>query len=390
MGSLHLIQSVEDARRMARKRLPRLIFEFIDGAAGSGMADHRNRSAIDGIRLQSRVLTGSGRERLACSLLGRSWGLPFGIAPMGMCNLAWPRADRFLAAAAVRYNIPLCLSTAASTTLEKAREMAAEHAWFQLYVTNSREAALALVERAHQAGYENLLLTVDTPQAVRRPRELRSGFTDPFRPGPRQLLDFAAHPRWSLGTLRHGVPVLANNLGTPGRRASQAKSFDRAARANIDFDFLRQLRDRWRGKLIVKGVTFPQDAVRIRDYGTDAIYVSNHGGRQLDSAPAAIHLLPPIRAALGDDYPLIFDSGLRCGEGIVKALASGADFVMLGRPILYALGARGERGLNHLLELLATDAGATLAQIGCTDVAQLNAAVLAAHDPGPAAAGNRQ
>ena len=233
-----------------------------------------------------------------------------------------------------------------------------------------------LVQRVEDAGYEYLLLTVDVPVVSVRPRERRQGFEAPFRMRPRQFVDFAAHPQWVFHTLVDGVPKPVNVLSA--KTTVNKPTFTRnEIRGHIDWQFLDQLRERWTGKLILKGVLSAEDAVRIRDAGVDAVYVSNHGGRQLDAAPAAIDVLPEIRQAVGVDYPLIFDSGIRSGEGIVKALALGADFVMLGRSFLYASGADGQRGVYHLVDLPKNDMLLVLAQIGCTDVSHLDKNVLA-------------
>jgi L-lactate dehydrogenase (cytochrome) len=364
----------EDARRIARRRLPRVIFDFIEGAAGREVASVRNQSRFDEITLAPRVMENVGTRRLNTRLLGQEFGLPFGIAPMGMCNLAHPGADRALARAAQNFGIPLCLSSAASSSIEEMRGWAGDRAWFQLYVGASVEQSLDMVRRAEQAGYDTLILTVDVPQVARRVRDLRNGFQMPFRMTPRLMWDFATHPRWSLAMLLAGAPE-PRNFAPAGGGATR---FDRSAsRAGADWAFLDRLRGLWRGRLIVKGVTSPADALRIQAAGADAIQVSTHGGRQLDSAPAAIDLLPQIRAAVGPDYPLLFDSGLRNGEDVVKALALGADFVMLGRPLLYALGAGGEAGLMALLSILAEETSLTLAQVGLADIASVGPAILA-------------
>ncbi|WP_338068158.1 alpha-hydroxy acid oxidase [Nioella ostreopsis] len=353
--------------------MPRVIFDFIEGAAGREVATARNQTRFDEITLQPRVLENVGARRLETRFLGRTHGLPFGIAPMGMCNLTHPDADRALARAASRFDIPLCLSSAASSSIEEMRDWAEDHAWFQLYVGASMEQSLDMVHRAKAAGYDTLILTVDVPQVARRTRDLRNGFQMPFRMTPRLLWDFASHPSWSLSMLWNGAPE-PRNFST----SATATRFDRSAsRAGADWAFLDRLRDLWPGRLIVKGVSSPPDARRIQAAGVDAIQVSNHGGRQLDSVPAAIDLLPHIRAAVGPDYPLIFDSGLRHGEDIVKALARGADFVMLGRPLLYALGAEGARGLNALIRILAEETSLTLAQVGLTDISAVGAEILA-------------
>ena len=349
-----------------------MIFDFIEGAAGREVATARNQARFDQITLQPRVMETVGARRLDTQFLGRTHGLPFGIAPMGMCNLTHPGADRALASAARSFDIPLCLSSAASTSIEEMRDWAGDHAWFQLYVGASMEQSLDMVHRARAAGYDTLILTVDVPQVARRARDLRNGFQMPFRLTPRLIWDFASHPRWSLPMLWNGAPE-PRNFSAGG----SATRFDRSAsRAGADWDFLDRLRDLWPGRLIVKGVSSARDARRIQAAGVDAIQVSNHGGRQLDSAPAAIDLLPRIRAAVGPGYPLIFDSGLRHGEDIVKALALGADFVMLGRPLLYALGAEGERGLTALIRIVAEETSLTLAQVGLSDIGAISAEIL--------------
>ncbi len=361
--------STEDARRLAKRRLPRLVFDFIDGAAGREVGARRNEARFDEICLQPRVMENVASRSLETELLGSTFGAPFGIAPMGMCNLACPGADRILAETAARLAIPVCVSSAASSPLEDMRKWAGECAWFQLYYGSSEESSLAVARRAQDAGYGTLVLTVDVPQVSRRVRDQRNGFNVPFRLTVKSFLDFATHPRWSLSTLAAGIPS-PKNIGT-------GDSFVRdASRAGADWNFLDKLRTAWKGNLIVKGITCAQDAVRIRDAGADAVYVSNHGGRQLDSVPAAVDLVPPIREALGPDMPLVFDSGVRSGEDVVKALALGADFVMLGRPVLFALGAGAQTGLSTLLDCYIRDIDAAIAQLGVDSVAGLGADVV--------------
>lgn len=348
--------------------MPRLVFDYVEGGAGREVATARNEAEFDKVTLQSRVMRQTSARSLATSFLGYTYQRPFGIAPMGMCNIMWPGADQMLARAAKEMDIPLCLSSAASSTIEEMRDWAGENGWFQLYVSGSVDVAMRLIDRAEKAGYDHLVLTVDVPQVARRKRDFRNGFQMPFRIGPRQFLDFARHPNWAISTLLAGAPQPRN---------FQA-GFDRSAsRAGADWHFLDVLRKRWTGKLIVKGITCAQDALRIRNAGADAVYVSNHGGRQLDASPAAISLLPAIRAAVGPKYPLIFDSGLRSGEDIARAMALGADFVMLGRPLLYAIGAERERGLFSLLRIIAEELDLTLAQLGLTSPGDISEETLA-------------
>lgn len=360
MDASRHIHTSEDARQLARRRLPWMVFDYMDGSAGRGYAEQANRDALQALTLQARVLNDVEIRSTAVDVFGQSAELPFGISPMGMCNLAGPGSDLMLARLAAKHKIPHGVSTAASTSLEEIQEVAEGHAWFQLYFSGNEDSSNALVDRAKASGYDTLVLTVDVPEVGRRPRELRRGFTMPFKIGPRQFIDFALHPRWSLSTLLKGRPELANFGGDFGE-------FDRtSSRAGADWGLLQRLRDRWAGKLVVKGVSSVEDAERLKATGVDAIQVSSHGGRQLDSAAPAIHKLGEIRQALGDEFTLFYDSGIRSGEDVVKAYSQGADFVFLGRPLLFAMAAAGEPGLHKLVDVIDTETSIALAQLGQT------------------------
>lgn len=363
---LATIHSAEDARRLARRRLPWMVFDYIDGAAGTGQGAIRNRAALDAMTLCPRVLRDVSERTLETRLFGKPAQRPFGIAPMGMCNLSAPGADLMLARLAARYAIPLGVSTVASTPMEKLIEIAEGHAWFQLYFSGDGAGTFKLVDRAKTAGYKTLVLTVDVPEVGRRPRELRHGFKMPFRIGPQQFLDFAMHPRWSLATLRSGKPQMANFL-------MEGYEFDRTeSRAKATWETLARLRDQWDGNLVLKGILDPEDALAAKSAGADAVQVSSHGARQLDSAPAAFDALRQIRDAVGPEYPLFYDSGLRSGEDAVKAMISGANFVFFGRVMQYAIAAAGEAGLHQLWDVLSDEFSITMAQIGATSIDDLN------------------
>lgn len=364
------IHTASDARRFARWVLPWMVFDYIDGAAGEETGERLNRDAMRAIRLMPRVLNNVEKRSLAVNIFGETQSLPFGVSPMGMCNLSIPGADLMLARLAADRKIPLGVSTAASTSLEDIMHAADGRAWFQLYFSGDEAASVSLIDRARSAGYQTLVLTVDVPEVGRRPRELRRGFKMPFKIGVREFTDLALHPLWSIPTLLKGRPELANFGGDFGE-------FNRhASRAGADWDLLARIRDLWKGNLVVKGVLDPRDAVRMKDMGVDAVQVSSHGGRQLDAAPPPILALAKIRAAVGDGFPLFYDSGIRSGEDIVKAYAMGADFVLLGRPLLYAMAAGGERGLARLIDLFATETSIALAQLGLTDIADVDAGVI--------------
>ena len=358
MAAAAHIHSAEDARRLARRHLPWMVFDYIDGAAGTETGALRNREALDAMTLRPRILRDVSERSLATTLFGASAERPFGIAPMGMCNLSRPGADLMLARLAARYKVPHGVSTVASTPLENIIEVAQGYAWFQIYFSGDGTGTFKLVERARKAGYQTLILTADVPEVGRRPRELRHGFKMPFKIGPRQFVDFALHPRWSLSALFSGKPQMAN-FDMPGYEFDRTES-----RAGADWDTLARMRDAWPGKLVVKGVLDPEDAVMLKAKGVDAIQVSSHGARQLESAPSPFLMLPKIREAVGPDYPLFFDSGLRSGEDAMKAIVSGANFVFLGRILQFAIAAGGEDGLTRMWDVLSDEMSIAMAQIG--------------------------
>lgn len=356
------IFSTADARRFAKQRLPWMVFDYFDGIAGAGTGADRTRVAFDQITLMPRILKDVSNRSLASSVFGIKTSCPFGIAPMGMCELAAPGADLMLARLAARKHVPHVVSTVASTPLEKLLEVAEGNAWFQLYLSGNGNQGFKLAKRARSAGYNTLVLTVDVPEVGRRLGELRHGFGFPFRIGPRQFFDFMCHPGWSISALLSGKPQMAN-FEMPGYE------FDRtASRAKATWETLKMLRDEWPGNLVVKGVMNIEDAQRLKDLGVDAIQVSNHGARQLESSPAPISRVSDLRQATGSEIPLFYDSGIRSGEDILKCLRVGADYAFVGRILLYAIAAAGEEGLHRLWAILEDELSNAMAQIGVDSV----------------------
>ncbi|MEM7299920.1 MAG: alpha-hydroxy acid oxidase [Pseudomonadota bacterium] len=360
-------------RDRAQKRLPRMIFDFVDGGTGADTAQSEIIEAFNAIKLQPRILKNVEQLDLTKQLMGRTYERPFGFAPMGMCNLIATHADSSMSLEAAQRQIPHCVSTAASTTLEQSFQQSAGNCWFQLYAGTNHEFTQELLKRASNSGFETLVFTVDTPRNSRRTRDLKNGFTVPITWGPRQLMDFASHPIWSINLLRSGIPEPMNY------KTSQAQNlFDRFdSRAAADWDYLRRLRDSWTGHLVVKGVTCVEDALGVEEAGCDAIYVSNHGGRQLDSTAPAISVLRDIAQERRTSIPVIFDSGIRSADDVLRALALGADFVMLGRPVLFALAAGGSRSLANFLNRLEDDLKSAMAQLGITRISQIDDQVIA-------------
>jgi len=367
------IHSLEDARKLAKKRLPKMFFDFVDGASGDEKLCELNSTALDQIRLEPKVLRNVEKRNLSKEFFKIKYDLPFGFAPMGMCNLTWPGADTMLAKESVINNIPTCVSMASSTSLEKMFDLSEGNSWLQLYIFQDEDFVMELLERAEKTGYQVLILTVDVPIQFRRAKDDKNGFTVPFKIGPKQFYDFATHPNWSISTLLYGIPKPMNyETSKKGNKFVRSES-----RGSTDWDTLKRIRSAWKGKLIVKGVMSQEDAIKIKELGADGIQVSNHGGRQLESATSSINALPLIRKALGKEFPLLFDSGIRSGGDIVRALAFGADYVMIGRPLMYAIGADGAKGLRKILNIIKGELSTTLGLVGLTDINEITSDIIA-------------
>jgi len=368
------IHTIDDAIRLSKKRLPKLVFDFIDGASGDDKLAEINSTALDQIRLEPKVFRNVENRNLSKKIFDFHFDYPFGFAPMGMTNLSWPDADKMIAKESAYNNIPTCVSMASSTTLEDMFTFSEGHSWMQIYIFQSEEFIMELLKRAESIGYKVLILTVDVPILSRRARDDRNGFGYPFKIGPKQFLDFALHPQWSLTTLFKGAPQPMNYVTSKsGDQIFRRKE----SRGATDWNTLKRVREAWKGKLIIKGVMNSEDAMKIKEAGADAIQVSNHGGRQLDSATASINALPLIRKALGDDFPILFDSGIRSGSDILRALALGANFVMFGRPLMYAIGADGARGLRRIINLIKEELSTNLGLVGLTDINEVDKKIIA-------------
>ncbi len=368
------IHTIDDAIRLSKKRLPKLVFDFIDGASGDDKLAEINSNALDQIRLEPKVFRNVENRNLSKKIFDFHFDYPFGFAPMGMTNLSWPEADKMIAKESAYNNIPTCVSMASSTSLEDMFTFSEGHSWMQIYIFQSEEFIMELLKRAESIGYKVLILTVDVPILSRRARDDRNGFGYPFKIGPKQFLDFALHPQWSLTTLFKGAPQPMNYVTSKsGDQVFRRKE----SRGATDWNTLKRVRDAWKGKLIIKGVMNSEDALKIKEAGADAIQVSNHGGRQLDSATASINALPLIRKALGHDFPILFDSGIRSGSDILRALALGADFVMFGRPLMYAIGADGAKGLRRIINLIKEELSTNLGLVGLTDINKVDKKIIA-------------
>jgi isopentenyl diphosphate isomerase/L-lactate dehydrogenase-like FMN-dependent dehydrogenase len=371
--------SIDEMRQAAERRVPKPVFDFVAGGAGHDTGVAENVAAFDRIRLIPRALVDITSIDLSRELFGRRWAMPFGFAPVGYANIIWPGADEALARAAKAANIPYSLSTAGSTSIERIGEVAPGNAWFQLYILKDDRLNDDLLARADASGFEVLLVTVDVPQNARRLRNMRNGFGLPLRYSAALALDLVRRPAWCLATAQAGIPSLGNMVkyAPPGSSAMQTvEFFPQNSCGRMDWSVLKRIRGLWKKKLVVKGLVSVDDALLAQDIGVDGVLISNHGGRELEGTIATFDALPAIRAAVGPEFPLLIDSGVRTGEHILKALAAGATFVLVGRCAMFGVGAMGAAGAQRVVEILRDEMRDVAAHLGVTAMSQLSPALL--------------
>ena len=379
--------NIADLREIARRRLPKGLFEFVDRGTEDEVALRNNRAAFERIKLKPRTLVDVSGRSQEITLFGHPHKMPIAIAPTGTAGLMWYQGEIALARAAAAAGIPFTLATGSMTAMEKVAAQAGGRLWFQLYLWPDRALSHKLVERAKAAGYEALVVTVDGAVSGNREYNLRNGFTIPFSFTRRNVTDVLMHPRWLLGVLTRyllttGMPRY-ENYPTELRNRITAAPMGRSMLKNdsLNWDDLRVLRKMWPHKLIVKGILHPQDALLAADCGADAVVVSNHGGRNLDSSMAPIEALPEVVDAVGKRLTVIVDSGFRRGSDVVKALALGAQAVLIGRATLYGTAAAGEAGAARAIALLREEIDRVLALLGCRSVAELSRDYLMLPEP---------
>jgi L-lactate dehydrogenase (cytochrome) len=372
--------SVEDLRRIARRRLPGGVFDYIDGAAEDERTLVANQAAFAAVTFRPRVLRGVGTIDTASTLLGRPLAYPLVLAPTGFTRIADPQGELAVARAAERAGLPYTLSTLSTRSIEEVRSVSNGRLWFQVYAWRDRGLIKEMLERAAAADYEAIVLTVDTAVLGRRERDVRRGFSLPPAIGLGTLVDGALHPGWTLAFARSEPIRFANVTGREvGDGASPVTLSDYI---NTQFDpglswaDVDWLRSNWNGPIIIKGIQATDDALLAVDAGVDAIALSNHGGRQLDGAPAPLSLVAPVADAVGGRIEIICDGGVRRGSDIVKALAAGATAAMAGRAYLYGLGAAGEAGVDQVLDWFRADIIRTMNLLGTQAIPDLNRSLI--------------
>ncbi|MGZ5033753.1 MAG: alpha-hydroxy acid oxidase [Usitatibacter sp.] len=382
------ILSLQDFEDAARRYLPLPLYGYIAGAVETNQSARDNRAVFEEYGFVPRMLAGTAKRSTAATLFGHTYSQPFGICPMGMGALLAYRGDIALARAATAANIPMMLAGSSLITLEEVKKQG-PIAWFQAYLPGENERITALVERVERAGYDTLVLTVDTTVSANRENNTRNGFTTPLRPTLRLAWQGATHPRWLVNTalrtlVRHGMPHFENSYATRGAPIlSRNLLRDFGARDHLNWKHFDLIRRMWKGRLLLKGIMDKEDARIGCDRGADGIIVSNHGGRQLDGTVSPMRVLPGIVSVAGD-IPVLMDSGIRRGTDVLKALAMGARFVFVGRPFMYAAAVAGEAGVHHAIRILAEEIHRDMGLMGINSVAEMKPGMLKVIGPRPA------
>lgn len=375
--------NIEDLRRMAKRRLTKSLFDFCDKGSEDQIAMRDNRTALDRIKVMPRAPRDVSQRDPGITLFGERLGLPLLIAPTGPAGFVWYRGETQLARAAAKKNIPFTLASTSNTAMERVIENGGGTQWFQLYVWRNPEAAFVTVERARDAGFKALVVTVDSPVYNNREIDVRNGLVFPPRITPKAAIDGLLHPRWLIGTagryfLAEGRLPAFTNIHIPDEDKAEATGYVSASsgsflnrNASLDWDYVARLREMWPHKLLIKGILHPADALAAVENGADGIFVSNHAGNVNDTAITPWDALPAIVDAVGGRTTIIADSGVRRGSDVLKGLALGADAIAIGRATLYGVGAAGEAGASRALDILDAEIRRTMAVMGVCDIASI-------------------
>lgn len=366
--------SIDDLRTRARQRIPRFAFEYLDGGCNEEVNLHKNTAELREVELKPYYLAGHTAADLRTELFGHTYSAPFGVAPVGLQGLMWPGAAEILAKAARRHNIPYILSTVTTASLETVGKLTDGHFWFQLYHPVENTLRDDLLDRAEAAGCDVLCVLCDVPSFGYRPREIRNGLAMPPKMTLSNIVQIMGKPHWALRTLLHGQPEFANlkkympkglKLGALGQYMNQTFS------GRVNEAKIAPIRDRWKGKLVLKGVASEEDTAMAIRLGFDGVIVSNHGGRQLDAGQSSIRSLPPIVENHAGKIRIMLDSGIRSGVDVARTLASGAEFAFLGRSFMYGVAAMGEAGGDHVVTILKKQLQQVMEQVCCERVGDL-------------------
>ena len=368
------VVNIEDLRKLAKKRLPKIAYDFIEGGTDDETGLVTNEQAFRQARIVPRYLVDVSVRDQSTTLFGRTYSSPIGIAPTGLAGLFRRGADLMLAEAARDANVPFIMSGSSTASIEDLGKLAPDHGWYQLYSSKDEAISEDLIKRTADAGLKTLVFTVDVPEGSNRERNQRNGWGRPLKLSLATKLEALEHPAWMLEWLRHGTPYFSNWAKYAGPGASAEKVADLVAyqnRAPMTWKHVERFRSLFKGNFVLKGIMHPDDAIRAHSLGVDGIMVSNHGARQLDNAPSPLHVLPAINEAVGDKMTVMFDGGIRRGLDAIIALCMGAKFVFQGRPTLYGVTAGGIPGAKTALGIFRKEIDVSMAQIGATKISDL-------------------
>ena len=371
---MHGVVNIEDLKKLAKKRLPKIAYDFIEGGTDDEVALGTNEQAFRQARIVPRYLVDVTKRDQSTTIFGRTYSSPIGIAPTGLAGLFRRGADLMLAEAAREANVPFIMSGSSTGSIEDLAKLAPDHGWYQLYSSKDQSISEDMIKRVGDAGLRTLVFTVDVPEGSNRERNLRNGWGRPLKLSWETKLEALGHPAWMLEWIRHGTPYFNNwaKYAPPGASAEVvADLVAHQNRAPMTWKHVERYRELFKGNFVLKGIMHPDDTIRAHSLGVDGIMVSNHGARQLDNAPSPLHVLPAIRDAVGDKMTVMFDGGIRRGMDAVIALCTGAKFVFQGRPTLYGVTAGGVPGASKALGIFRREIDLTMAQIGATKIADL-------------------
>jgi L-lactate dehydrogenase (cytochrome)/(S)-mandelate dehydrogenase len=368
------VVNIEDLRKLAKKRLPKIAYDFIEGGTDDEVGLQTNEQAFRQARIVPRYLVDVSVRDQSTTIFGRTYSSPIGIAPTGLAGLFRRGADLMLAEAARDANVPFIMSGSATGSIEDLAKLAPDHGWYQLYSSKDEAISEDLIKRTADAGLKTLVFTVDVPEGSNRERNIRNGWGRPLKLSWATKMEALEHPGWMLEWMRHGTPYFSNWAKYAGPGASADKVADLVAyqnRAPMTWKHVEHFRKIFPGNFVLKGIMHPDDAIRAHSLGVDGIMVSNHGARQLDNAPSPLHVLPAIRDAVGDKMTVMFDGGIRRGLDAIIALCMGAKFVFQGRPTLYGVTAGGVQGAKSALGIFRREIDISMAQMGATKISDL-------------------
>lgn len=376
MAKVFDYHTIEALKEQCRIKIPNVAFQYLESGTEKEIAIKLNKKQFESIQFIPKFCSGSKGANLKTTFLNQDFSCPFGIAPIGLTGLVWPNAEKYLLKVADKNQIPFCLSTVATCSpegVDPENQFSSRSKWFQLYPPKDLDILDSLLTRVLDSGFSTLVVTIDIPAPSRRERSKHAGLSIPLKFSPKLLIDGLTHLKWTIATIKNGFPRLKTVESYTNNNSLQfvSKFVGNRLGGVIDWDYIELIRSKWKGPMILKGVLHPDDALKAKEVGCDSVYVSNHGGRQFDGSPQPINQLVQIRNVVGPDYPLVYDSGIRSGLDIMKAIHAGADLVFVGRPFMYGVGAFQEAGVQQVFNILEDQLRNNMMQMGIQSIQEI-------------------